>query len=177
MARPTAGVGNFEYRPTPSRQAHRPPHVILYRPQQGHNGNRLKPADTPGKRRLTGQTGRSPRWWVKMIHRVSARINQVAARVLKNRQEPFVRDRRIDSAKRISNCPVQPGISLIEEPPRSRRGLSNEQQPNHNWAVSPPKPFSVRFHVSVPSETAGSFARSAACSSKGRYRFPYIPVH
>jgi hypothetical protein len=82
-----------------------------------------------------------------MVDRVGAGINQVAARVLENRQEPFVRDRGIDHAKRISHRTVQPRISLVEEAPRRRRRLSNEQKPNDGRTVPVPKTFPLRFHL------------------------------
>jgi hypothetical protein len=126
VAGPSAGIRNFEYGTMPFRLDDRPRHVAPDRPQQSHNGSGLKAADSAGERKLAREAGSATRLRVQMVDRVGTGVDQVAARGLKNRQEPVVSDRGIDHAKSISHRPVQPGISLVEEAPRRRRGLSNE---------------------------------------------------
>jgi len=65
-----------------------------------------------------------------MVDGSGARIDQVAAVVLKNREKTLIGDPRIYLPESIADGAIQSRVLLVEEPPGCGRRFADEEKPN-----------------------------------------------
>jgi hypothetical protein len=151
MTNPSTGIRQPNHLALPRGTRNGIRDIAPDRPQQNANRNGLQLRNRPGKRRLASYTSRPPSFRLQPVHRIRAKIDQIAPRRLKRSEKSFIIDQSVRGLKRLAHRPIKPRITRIKEPPGGRRRFTDEQQPNPGRAKALPQclPGNVVFsHVS-----------------------------
>lgn len=143
MAAPTARVGQHDPRSPPARAGCGPLHRRRNRPHDRHDGVRTQAPDRAAEAALARPDGRDPRAPAEAIDRPRAGVDEIAAGRPERAEERFVGEPGVDLAKRVADRSIEAGVPPIEEPPRGRRRLADEQNPHAIRPMPPPEPLAT----------------------------------
>ncbi len=137
----------MEERTLPIRGSSGSRDVALNRADHGGNHGWLKAGDGAGERTLIGMANGPPLFCRKVIDGLRTEVDQIAARGLEQREKITLVNGWIHAMERFEHRAIKARVSLIEEPARSRRSLSDEEQPNTVRAMPPSQALTLQVHL------------------------------
>ena len=119
--------------------------IALNRADHGGNHGWLKAGDGAGERTLIGMANGPPLFCRKVIDGLRTEVDQIAAGGLEQREKIALVNEWIHALERFEHRAIKARVSLIEEPARSRRSLSDEEQPNSVRAMPPSQTLTLEI--------------------------------
>jgi len=140
---PAPWIRQPDHRAAPTHGGNRAQHIALYRSNHSGDARWPKLFDCLRQRLFSSPAFGTPRFRIQPVHRLRAQVNQIMTRRLERPQEGCIGDGRVHRLKCLPQRAIEPGIAAIEEPPRSRRRFTDEQQTHPLGAIALSQPLAL----------------------------------